>query len=54
MTTPEIENTTQTDAAGAAVEETPENVPPRAWLTYAMFAAFVVGLGSCASLWMFN
>lgn len=41
------QNTTET-------EQAPESVPPKAWLTFVMFALFVVGLGSCASLWMFN
>lgn len=49
MTTPEAEQTAAQDA-----EETPENVPPKAWVTFTIFALFVVGLGSCMSLWMFD
>ncbi len=48
MTTPE------TEGAPQDVEESPENVPPKAWMTFGMFALFVVGLGSCMSLWMFD
>ena len=49
--------TSETDAPQPAeqrdAEEAPENVPPKAWLTFTIFALFVVGLGSCMSLWMF-
>lgn len=37
-----------------SLEDAPEEVPPKAWMTYALFAAFIVGFGSCATLWMFN
>ncbi|QTV80349.1 hypothetical protein [Microbacterium sp. NIBRBAC000506063] len=50
MTTSDIEP----DAEQAAAEETPEEVPPKAWVTFGIFALFVVGIGSCMSLWMFD
>ncbi len=52
MSAPE---TQREDGAGESpVEEVPENLPPNAWLTFGLFAVFVVGLGSCMTLWMFN
>ena len=32
----------------------PENVPPKAWVTLVGFAAFVVFFGTCAFTYMFN
>lgn len=37
-----------------SLEDAPENVPPSAWMSYLLFAAVIVGFGSCAALWMFN
>ncbi|WP_162903881.1 hypothetical protein [Leucobacter sp. wl10] len=35
-------------------EESPQSLPPKAWVTLVLFAAFVLAFGSCASLFMFN
>lgn len=35
-------------------EESPEQVPPKAWVTMLLFAGFVIAFGSCASMFMFN
>ncbi len=32
----------------------PENVPPKAWVSLVGFAAFVVLFGTCAFTYMFN
>jgi len=35
-------------------DDLPEDVPPKAWVTLVMFAAFVVAFGTCASAYLFN
>ncbi|WP_146120011.1 hypothetical protein [Leucobacter massiliensis] len=42
-------------APGAeGADEGPESVPPKAWVTLVLFAAFVVAFGTCASTFMFD
>jgi len=41
-------------AVGAEAEESPETLPPRAWVSLLLFAVFVVGFSSCAGLFMFR
>lgn len=36
------------------MDDAPEDLPVNMWMTLGIFAAFVVGLGSCMVLWMFN
>lgn len=36
------------------VDESPQDVPPKAWVTLVLFAAFVIAFGTCASTFMFN
>lgn len=35
-------------------DETPDKVPPKAWVTLGLFAAFVVLFFTCANTFMFN
>jgi hypothetical protein len=35
-------------------EESPQDLPPKAWVTLVLFAAFVVAFGTCASTFIFN
>ncbi|WP_460946377.1 hypothetical protein [Okibacterium endophyticum] len=35
-------------------DESPQNLPPMAWVTLIGFAAFVVLFGTCANTFMFN
>ena len=44
----------ETDKPQPTADDSPEHVPPKAWATLIMFAAFVVLFGSCASLYLFN
>lgn len=48
------ESRTAAETEPDSLQNAPEEVPPKAWMTYALFAVFVVGFGSCAALWMFN
>ncbi len=54
MSGSETQHRASLDEAVEVIEESPENLPPKAWVSYALFAVFVVGLGSCMSLWMFS
>lgn len=40
--------------AAAALDESPENLPPKAWASLILFALFVVGFGSCAGFFLFT
>lgn len=44
----------QTDGDGNDAEGSPERVPPKAWVTLILFAAFVTLFGTCASTFMFR
>lgn len=35
-------------------DEAPQDLPPKAWVTLVLFAAFVIAFGTCASTFMFN
>ncbi|MGO1539236.1 MAG: hypothetical protein ACTHZ9_08135 [Leucobacter sp.] len=35
-------------------DESPENLPPKAWVTLVMFAGFVVLFGTCANFFLFD
>ncbi|WP_298041053.1 hypothetical protein [uncultured Microbacterium sp.] len=52
MTTPHIDD--DGASAEAPTEESPEKLPPSTWLTLLVFAAFVVGFGTCASTYLFR
>lgn len=38
----------------ADTEESPEHLPPKAWVTLIMFAGFVIAFGTCASVFLFD
>ena len=44
------------DATGETpgLDDGPQSVPPRIWVTLVGFAAFVILFGTCAAQWMFN
>ena len=35
-------------------DETPDKVPPKAWVTLGLFAGFVILFFTCATTFMFN
>lgn len=42
------------DRLESEVDDSPEKVPPKAWVTLVGFALFVIAFGTCASTFMFN
>lgn len=42
------------DRVGVDADESPEKLPPKAWVTLVGFALFVIAFGTCASTFMFN
>lgn len=42
------------DQADPSDAESPQNLPPKAWITLVMFAAFVVLFGTCANFFLFD
>lgn len=42
------------DRAAGDVDDAPQDVPPKAWVTLVLFAAFVIAFGTCASTFMFD
>jgi len=53
MTAPDA-NPDEARTAEMGAEESPENLPPKAWVTIGLFAVFVVGFSSCAGLFLFR
>lgn len=43
-----------TDANEPEAEESPETLPPKAWVSLVLFAVFAVGFSSCAGFFLFN
>ncbi len=43
-----------TQPAAEVVDDNPEQVPAKAWVTMGLFAVFVIAFGTCASTFMFN
>ncbi|MFF8816890.1 hypothetical protein ACF07D_02675 [Leucobacter sp. NPDC015123] len=43
-----------TQPAAELVDDNPEQVPAKAWVTMGLFAVFVIAFGTCASTFMFN
>lgn len=41
------------EAAEQLTDDNPENVPTNVWITLGLFAAFVIGFGTCAVKYLF-
>lgn len=54
MSVPHDEEQVVASDQGHTDEAAPEQVPPKAWLTYVVFAMFIIGVASCSPLWLFG
>lgn len=53
-TQPDIAERGSVQPDAELVDDNPEQVPAKAWVTMAIFAVFVIAFGTCASTFMFN